>query len=363
LHLFDILLAQAEKSIAPKCKLDYQIVLALNQRRYMSAEPKNQHYVPQFLLKNFSYDAKFVHVFDKHEPRQFKANIRNVASENYFYELSIDDSIISLENYVTEIEDATAPLFKTIIEQNSLAFLSESDRVTISTFVWLQMSRTREAREQVDSFSRHLEEVTNRRFGIDVRELKPEQIADVGYSKNKSETDKIMLNQILAGQQLAKHIFDKHWMLSCNKSPTPLWISDHPVTLESLYGSHRSLGIASEGVQINIPLTPFLNLSFVCKATINKVRLIGEQYLLEKILIQNPTPTSEKDTLIKKFLSNVFEKQVVELEESNVVHLNHLQVRSSYRYIYSREDDFNLAKEMISTFDVFKFGRRIVMED
>ncbi|MBY0417744.1 MAG: DUF4238 domain-containing protein, partial [Pararheinheimera sp.] len=185
----------------------------------------------------------------------------------------------------------------------------------------------------------------------------------VGYSKNKAETDKLMLGQLLAGKELGKHIFDKHWMLSRNRTNIPLWISDHPVTIQSLDGSDRSLGIASEGVQINIPLTPILNLSFICDSIIAKMKLIGQQYLVERTLFQNPPPKHEGEDRIRKFLSDVVEKQVVDLDESNVAHLNHLQVRSSYRYIYSRENDFNLAKEMISTFDVFKFGRRIVMEN
>ncbi|MBY0418232.1 MAG: DUF4238 domain-containing protein, partial [Pararheinheimera sp.] len=168
----------------------------------MSAEPKNHHYVPQFLLRNFSYDAKAIHVFDKHEMRQFRANVRNVASENYFYDLNIDGSAISLESYITEIEDATAPLLKSIVEQNSLEFLSETDRAMISIFIWIQMNRTRESREQVDSFSRHLEESMYLRFGINAKELKPEQVANVGYSKNKAETDKLMLGQLLAGKEL-----------------------------------------------------------------------------------------------------------------------------------------------------------------
>lgn len=328
----------------------------------MSAEPKNHHYVPQFLLRNFSYDTKKVHVFDKHDQRQFRANVRNVASENYFYDLNIDGSVISLENFITEIEDATAPLLKSIVEQNSLKFLSETDRAMISIFVWIQLNRTRESREQIDSFSRHFEDVLALHYGINAKELRPEQVAKIGYSKDKAETDKLILSQFLAGNELDKHIFDKYWILSQNKTNLPLWISDHPVTIQSLDGSDRSLGITSEGVQINIPLTPNLNLSFICNSVIARMRLIWQRYLLERTLSQNLSPQFEEEERIKSFLSDMFEKQVIDLSESNVIHLNHLQVKSSYRYIYGSKDDFNLAKEMISKFDVFKFGRRIILD-
>src|SRR5207249_1516181 len=48
---------------------------------------KTQHYVPQFLLKNFAVaEREQIHVFDKREERAFRAHVRRVAAENGLYD-------------------------------------------------------------------------------------------------------------------------------------------------------------------------------------------------------------------------------------------------------------------------------------
>ena len=55
---------------------------------------KNQHYVPQGYLKNFTFDQEMTQVYclNKISGKNFTPNIRNVASENYFYELPPEDA-------------------------------------------------------------------------------------------------------------------------------------------------------------------------------------------------------------------------------------------------------------------------------
>lgn len=50
---------------------------------------KNQHYVPQFYLKYFADNDK-LYVFDKINKKSFLTNVRNIASENYFYDLPLE---------------------------------------------------------------------------------------------------------------------------------------------------------------------------------------------------------------------------------------------------------------------------------
>jgi hypothetical protein len=48
---------------------------------------KIQHYVPQFLLRNFGNGKKDqVWVYDKIDGRSFPTNAKNVASESRFYD-------------------------------------------------------------------------------------------------------------------------------------------------------------------------------------------------------------------------------------------------------------------------------------
>jgi hypothetical protein len=53
----------------------------------MSALPKVQHYVPQFILRNHCKGRKdLLWTFDKQNSKTFQSNIRNLAAASYFYD-------------------------------------------------------------------------------------------------------------------------------------------------------------------------------------------------------------------------------------------------------------------------------------
>jgi len=51
---------------------------------------KNQHYVPQFYLKNFSADDKTIWVYDKSSKKSFRTGVANIAAERFFYDVAPD---------------------------------------------------------------------------------------------------------------------------------------------------------------------------------------------------------------------------------------------------------------------------------
>lgn len=53
-----------------------------------SNTPKKQHYVPQFLLRNFAIDnTEKLFTFDKQQNKVFSTTVRDSASENGFYNI------------------------------------------------------------------------------------------------------------------------------------------------------------------------------------------------------------------------------------------------------------------------------------
>lgn len=64
---------------------------------------KKQHYVPQFYLQRFANSNLQTNVYDKFQQKSFVANIRDIASSNYFYDLS-QESIKTLEELLKERE-------------------------------------------------------------------------------------------------------------------------------------------------------------------------------------------------------------------------------------------------------------------
>lgn len=77
---------------------------------------KNQHYVPQSYLKYFTNDKDQVFVYDKDTDKEYIQNMRNIASERYFYDFSLDD--LPLEA-------------KKEIEENMMDIIGEQDGISI----------------------------------------------------------------------------------------------------------------------------------------------------------------------------------------------------------------------------------------
>lgn len=66
-----------------------------------------QHYVPRFPLRNFCAGEKpKIWAFDKNTGKSFETNVRNVAGERDFYDLSVGDATLSLEEGLSKLEDA-----------------------------------------------------------------------------------------------------------------------------------------------------------------------------------------------------------------------------------------------------------------
>src|SRR5258708_18046492 len=54
------------------------------------SKTKKQHYVPQFYLRRFADSGQRFYVFDKSQQKSYGANIKDVAGDSYFYDLSQD---------------------------------------------------------------------------------------------------------------------------------------------------------------------------------------------------------------------------------------------------------------------------------
>jgi hypothetical protein len=66
---------------------------------------KVQHYVPQFLMRNFGNGKKDqVWVYDKSSNRSFPSNTKNLASENRFYDFEYQGQPLSIEPWLSELE-------------------------------------------------------------------------------------------------------------------------------------------------------------------------------------------------------------------------------------------------------------------
>jgi len=115
----------------------------------------NQHYVPQFLLRNFASrpGGNHIHVFDKANENTFSAAIDRVASGRAFYDYEDGGDRSSIDPLLTKLESATSRVVRSIVQARSLRCLGEADRTLLALFATVQILRTDGRRKQVKALS------------------------------------------------------------------------------------------------------------------------------------------------------------------------------------------------------------------
>jgi hypothetical protein len=93
----------------------------------MSKSPqrtKLQHYVPQFLLRNFASGKQHrLYVFDKLNGRSFNSNPRNVAAESGFYDFVHAGKQRTVEPFMARMETTVSRVIGSIVSRESLGHL------------------------------------------------------------------------------------------------------------------------------------------------------------------------------------------------------------------------------------------------
>jgi hypothetical protein len=275
----------------------------------MNNHVKNQHYVPQFLLKNFSSRGnKFIWAYDKNEKYNIKNQIKErpikkVASEEYFYDRFKNNKVGSYEYALQKAEDASAPIIEKIIATKNIMDLSEEERRTLSFFITLQNLRTKgqllRTEISMQSFSNQLKEKANI------------EISDI-------DSKKIWFSMLEKSISFYEILMNKVWMLS--ESNNSFLISDNPVTLQNttdISEIRGTLGLDSFGIEIYLPLSPSLTLCLFC-----------EKYF-------------ENSGYHKKYIPNSI------CEPDYIENINWLQIAYSERFIFSHKNEFELVKKQL----------------
>lgn len=284
---------------------------------------KRQHFVPKFYLKNFSSEKggrRKKHLtwsFDKSTGKSNVRNINDVALEKYFNDMIRGDNV--LENKLGKFENDYKRVLKKLITEKDLSLLSNDDKKMISHLIVTQFVRTREMRELVIRMDqlRYENNITKEYNGLSP---KFQHLGFIYYTINEYVND-FKLSPFLKMK----------WGLMINNTELDYWTSDNPVNIynnvRNRYFTERgekyiiNIGLIDEGVEIYYPITPKLCLS-----------LVDSKYY--------PNLSSETN-----------------IEINNVKHIkdiNRLQVLMSGKEIYSKNDDFSIAIDMLNEYPQFK---------
>lgn len=300
-----------------------------------------QHYVPQFLLRNFQHkptkyksDAKFF-VYDKSNSKEFLAPIKTTGGERYFYEIKDEDDKYSIEDKLCVYEAKTAPIIRRIIDNSSLKSLTRKEKMTLSKFIALQFLRGPAIRNRLSELA-------------DLLEIKFNFFEEFGFSKpTEHEHKRNHCELVLDGvNKLSPFIYNKDWIL-CDSTNSSLIIGDNPVVMHNTFSD--GTGLRNEGVEVYMPISPRYSLLILC----GSVRKTITASLNKPV--QNPLAIPHVKKL-KKYAHTFKRKGILKLDLENIKFINSLQVINSERFLYSHELKFDLPNLMISENEELRAG-------
>lgn len=305
---------------------------------------KKHHYVPQFLLKNFSIGKKKrIYVFDKRSSRIFASHVRDIAHENHFYK---DDDLefdIDTETKLASLESECAPIFSRIVSEQSIKGINDFERALICLFTTVQLSRTNNTREHLTSMNKSIVDWAMK-SGID-----PNKDIENFHEQTEEEVKKSAINILRSiPGDLAKHFLDKELVLVKSPKGECFYISDHPIVMHNHYPrrGRGNLGIGLRGIEIHFPISPRLCLMFICGETIGELRSkVHDHHMRIHLGTAFPIDMSEPE----EYVNDINSKITRVLKPENLEFHNSLQVSQSSRFIYARNNEFELAKDMLNS--------------
>lgn len=318
---------------------------------------KVQHYVPQFLLRNFGIGKKDkLNVFDKKTDRQFATNTKNVAAESHFYDVELQGHVYSMEPSLSKVEAAAKPVMESILRADTIVHLTPEQRAILCAFLAIQFTRTRSFREQMRHLPRLLGEHLRKHLG---------ETADLSgvaeHIREPSENElTLMASEFMqkAPTDFGIHFANKSWVLLATSAKCPFWIGDNPITMFNSIdmGPFGNIGLAVTGIEIYMPLSPRRALGFWCPSLAKTLRTAASHQ--KDLNTQFPDLNAGAPSYVAEILTAIDSGTPLEYRPENVTHFNSLQVQYAERYVFAHGEDFSLLKEMVSTNPHLRNGPR-----
>lgn len=215
-----------------------------------------QHYIPKFYLKNFSHSSETIYCYDKIKEKSFKANLSDIAHENFFYDVS-ELSPATVEKNMAKKEEMFAKVFAYLIQLKSMEHIRSDTREVIFLFLATQLLRTKEFRSDIKNTYEQMINLLAKESGIKIPENLQVYITD--DSAKRMHLDMLLDPNVVF--YFAKTLGSKIWTVIENTTDDPLWTSDHPITFFNNYAYVGNMGILSPGVEIHFPLNDKLCLT------------------------------------------------------------------------------------------------------
>lgn len=251
---------------------------------------KNQHFVSQFYLKNFTDSKGNIHAFDLITCESFGTSTEKVANQKYFYDYEPLDQFVRREQVIEKAlansEAEQSIVFRKLVaglNANDVSSLTKEDYWKLADFIYSQDMRTPKSIKRNMQFMEGDAEKTDAKFL---------QIYGLVHSE--------ALNVI-------EDLTNRFWVFWSNKTAHNFYTSDHPVA----FYWHTNTAL-----EVYFPITSKYSVSIFTK----------DQFL----------------SLAKNH------QKIIELvDPENIKFYNIRILEQCNRQIYNAENDFQLAEKII----------------
>lgn len=315
----------------------------------------NQHYVPRFLLKNFS-EKKQVYRFDKRTGRVEHKSIRSVCSQDHFYNLTLTevfenqpkikqavqktikdipkDAYFTCDKAITEVETKTGEIVKKVLAYKNLTVLNDKEKFMLCLFTSLQMLRTSHHRNDIKTMMEAMAKKVKEFYDAGIGgsgSYEDWQEKNIGRSFDISAK---FMNITKLGEEAtncAKILFLSKNMFLIDVLDENLYISDCPVVFNNQndFRPWGNIGLLVRGIEIYLPLSSHIILAYHCKSLLPPFKLLvgcTEDFYKRCEAVENGGCIYERDE------QHLF---------------NYLQVCYSDRYLVAKHNNFDYAESLI----------------
>lgn len=211
-------------------------------------EKKNQHFLPQFYLRNFSFkgNGKQIGLYNFRTNFFYSsAKIKGQCSKKFFYG---EDGII--EDKFSSIEGNIAAAIRNVIEREQIDSSNPETLQNLLKFIALTDLRNPVTIDNVKSMTKQIGEAANNTF---------EESNQLGFPELTH--DEVIEMCVKNMELVFNNITDLQAKLIFNETSIPFIIADHPVVLynqflEQKKWSRSRCGYGSTGLQIFCPISP-----------------------------------------------------------------------------------------------------------
>jgi hypothetical protein len=218
---------------------------------------RNQHFVPQCLLKHFAAGPdSLVSIYDsKRDILRPPTTVNRVLSENYFYDR---DNVV--EKFLAEkVEGPASRIIESIATNPRVKF--EYNQKDLLRFISVQFSRTPSALantlELADKFASTLFQRLGELNGFDEDAMKSVRLVC-------KDPKALLARQTIQGALNWPLLMDLKWHVLINETKEPFIISDHPVAHFNWYLRNSNdlayTSLTSCGLQIFLPISHSISL-------------------------------------------------------------------------------------------------------